>query len=111
MSIKTVVVETDADGAFTYERRLAGIVKAVAVDVGTLTTPDIDITDGVWGTVILSVNALAADAVYQPVVAAVGTDGVAIADVYASPAIFGNLKIVVTGGGASFTGTIRLLFE
>lgn len=110
MNTKTIVVETDASGDFTYERRLAGVVKGIAVDVGDLSTPDIDITDGVWTTSILSVNGVAADTIYQPVVAAVGTDGVAITGQYVSPAIFGSLKIVVAGGGASKTGTIRLLF-
>jgi hypothetical protein len=110
MSVKTVVVETDAAGAFTYERRMAGVVKAVAIDLGTLTTPDVTITDGTWGTSILAVTAVAADTIYRPVVAAQDTAGSAIASTYTEPAILGTLKIVVAGGGANFAGTIRLLF-
>lgn len=110
MSIRVITVTTDADGEFTLERRLAGIVKGIAIDVGDLDTPDIDISDGVWDTVILSVDGLAADAIYQPVIAANGTNGVTIADTYLPPPIFGSLKIEVTGGGANKTGTIRVLF-
>lgn len=110
MSLKTIAIETNADGEFTYERRLAGVIKAIAVELDELTTPDIDISDGVWETVILSVDAVAADTVYQPVIAAKDTSGVAIADTYLPPAIFGSLKIEVTGGGANKTGTIRVLF-
>ena len=110
MSIKVVTVETDADGEFTYERRMAGVVKGIAIDVGTLSTPDIAISDGVWDTEILNVTALAADATYLPMAPAVDEDGAAITDVYASPVIFGSLKIEVTGGGPNLVGTIRLIF-
>lgn len=110
MSIKIVTVETDADGEFTYERRLAGVVKGIAIDVGDLDTADIAISDGVWDTEILTLAALAADAIYYPLVQAHDEDGVAITDTYASPAIFGSLKIEVTGGGANKTGVIRFLF-
>jgi hypothetical protein len=110
MSLKTITVETDAAGEFTYERRLAGIIKAIAIDIGDLETPDIVITDGVWDTEILSLTALAADGVFQVVAPAQDEDGVVIADAYVAPAIFGTLKIEVTGGGANKTGTIRLIF-
>lgn len=109
MSTKIVTLETDADGEFTYERRLAAVVKGIAIDVGDLETPDIAISDGVWDTEILTVTGLAADTIYYPRVAAVDTDGVAIADTYAEPVIFGSLKIEITGGGANKTGTLRLV--
>ena len=109
MSLKLVTVETDADGEFTYERRMAGVIHGIAIDIGTLTTPDITITDGVWDTAVLTVAGLAADAIYQPVAAASTVLGAASATLVPVP-IFGSLKIVVTGGGANFTGTIRFLF-
>jgi hypothetical protein len=108
--MKIITVLTDADGEFTYERRLAGVVKAIAIDVGTLTTPDIVISDGVWDTEILTVAGLAADAVYHPLAPGHDTDGEVLGDTLVEPAIFGSLKIEVTGGGANFTGTIRVLF-
>lgn len=110
MSTKIVSLETDVDGVFTYERRLSGVVKGIAISLGDLDTPDVAISDGVWGTEILTVTELAADTAYQPVVEAVDLDGAAIADVYAEPVIFGSLKIAVTNGGANKTGTLRLVF-
>jgi hypothetical protein len=108
--VKIVTVETDADGEFTYERRMAGQVLGIAIDLGDLDTPDIAISDGVWDTEILSVTGLAADGIYEPLVQAQDTDGADIIDVYTQPVIFGSLKIEVTGGGANKTGTIRLVF-
>ena len=110
MSTKIVAVDTDAGGEFTYERRMAGVVMGIAIDVGDLDTPDIAISDGVWDTEILTLSGLAADATYIPLVQAQGDDGVDITDALAHPVIFGSLKIEVTGGGANKTGTIRLVF-
>jgi hypothetical protein len=89
-----VYVRTIADGTYTYERAMRGTVKAVEVKVGTLSTPDIAITDGVYGTAIYSGTGLSADAV-TPV------------DV----AVMGTLKVVVTGAGDTTKGQINVLVE
>lgn len=110
MSIRLITVTTDADGEYTLERRLAGVVKAIAVDLGDLDTPDVAISDGVWDTEILTLAALAADAIYYPLAQAHDEDGADITGAFVPVAIVGSLKIEVTGGGANKTGYIRVLF-
>jgi hypothetical protein len=111
MSARTVYVSTDVAGDFEWERALFGIVRGIAVELGTLTTPDIVITDDVWGTSLLDVSALAADAVYQPGAALQADDGTDIADTYAPAAVMGRIKVVVSGAGSLKTGRIHLLLE
>lgn len=94
MSTRQVYVRTIADGTYTYERAMRGTVKAVEVKVGTLTTPDIAITDGIYGTAIYSGTGLSVDAV-TPV------------DV----AVMGTLKVVVTGAGDTKKGNVNVLVE
>ena len=79
--------------------------------IGTLSTPDIDITDGVYGTSLLSVNGVAANTLYRPGIQLQDDSGAGIAGAYASPPIFGTLKVVVTGAGNAKSGTIDLLFS
>lgn len=111
MMTRVISIETDGSGDFTWERRLVGVVEALAFDTGDLSTPDLTVTDGVFLTDILDVTAVAADTVYRPVGPVVDNDGVAIADVYQPYAVMGSLKVVISGGGASKTGTLKVLFQ
>jgi hypothetical protein len=111
VSSRTVYVSTDTGGDFEWERALFGVVRGISVEIGTLTTPDIAITDDTWGTSLLSVTGLAADAVYRPsapLQAAAGTD---IADSSAPATVMGRIKVAVSGGGSQKTGRIHLLLE
>lgn len=94
MSVRQVNVRPDSGGAYTYERPMRGVVRAVEVKVGTLTTPDITVTDGVYGTAIYSGTGIVADLV-------------ADADV----AVMGTLKVVVAGAGDTTKGTVNVLVE
>lgn len=115
MSISTRVVPlvTNASGVASATVRAGGCrLVAVKVEVGTLDTPNIDITDEPSGTVLLSLAAQASDGVYQPMFAASDpADGSALAGAFAEPAVFGRFEIAVTGGGDTLTGEITLLLE
>lgn len=94
MSVRQVNVRTIADGTYTYERPLRGVVRAVEVKVGTLTTPDITVTDGTYGTAIYSGSGIVADLISAMNVAVMGT-----------------LKVVVAGAGDTTKGTVNVLVE
>lgn len=113
---KTISIDTDGTGAYSTTFYATGILYAVALDLGDLSTPDLDITD-TWGdnTVLLSVNGVAADTIWH-----LGTkvqdstggdadnDG---GDLYTAPAVFERLLIEVTGGGASKHGSLVLMMQ
>lgn len=116
MSVKTVFIRTAADGSYTYERNFEGVVYAIEVLIGDLSTPDIDITDGVYSTSLLSVNGLAASAIYQPGKSLTNDAGTALQagtsiNSDAPTAIMGTLKIAVTGGGDTKKGSVRILYQ
>jgi hypothetical protein len=92
MSVKTIKVVTAVDGSFTWELPFKGTVRAVEVDTGDLSTPDIAITDGIYGTSVYTATGLASDAVAAMEVKVMGT-----------------LKVAVTGGGDTKSGRINLL--
>lgn len=107
--IRTIHVLTDGTGAFSQDIAYRGQLIAVQVATGDLSTPDLDITDEPSGTNLLSVNAIAEDTTYYPMVASSDiTDGTA-GDGWQAPAVFGRLTVAVTGGGNAKSGTIKLL--
>ncbi len=116
MSVKNISVRTDPSGDFTYERLFRGVILAIEVDTGDLSTPDIDITDDTYSLTFLSVNGVAADAVYFPSEFLQDSGGdpdalVGTAMKGAFPAVcMGVLKIVVAGGGDTKSGKIRILY-
>lgn len=107
MSLRTILVNTDSDGAFTYERELAATVRAIAIELDTLESPDIVITDGVYGTALLSVSGLGDDQVFQPGVLFSGEEN----DTLTATAVMGTLKVEVTNGGATKHGRITVLVD
>lgn len=108
---------TDGAGAFSVAvANITGRVAAVAVALGTLSTPDIAVTDTITGDPILTAAGIAADTRYQPkVVASDPADGTALdtaGDVaYEAPAVIRGVSIAVTGGGDTKTGTLYLVLE
>jgi hypothetical protein len=96
MSSRTVLIDTDAAGDYTYERPCFGLILAVLTDVGDLDTPNIVISDSVSATTIRTLTGLAADDYWQP----------------ATPvAVFGTLRVAVTDGGDTKHGRVRFLLE
>jgi hypothetical protein len=92
MSVRIIPIHSATDGSFSYERDFKGTVRALEVIVGTLDTPDIAITDGIYGTSVYSGSGLSADTLATPDVVVMGT-----------------LKVAVTGAGATKRGRINLL--
>ncbi len=93
MSRHVVHVTTDGDGAFTYEASMFAMVSGVAVEVGTLGSPDIDVSDSTFGTSVLDLTS-ASDGVWTPWVF-----------------VAGLLRIEVTNATPSSHGRIRFLLE
>lgn len=96
MSSTTVLVNSDVNGDFSYERPMFANVKAILVDVGTLGTPDIEVTDGTYGTSVLSL---------------VGATSDAYAPAGSFSAVLGTLSVEVTGAAPSSHGRLRFLLE
>jgi hypothetical protein len=95
---------------------MRGQLLAIEVLIGDLSTPDIDVTDDTYSKTFLSVDGVAADTVYYPseflqAADASTTSLVGTSMKGAAPAVcMGNLKTVVTGGGANKTGHIKFLY-
>ncbi len=76
LAIKSVPIVTDGAGAASATVRGAGmIIRRIDLELGTLSTPDVDITDEPTGTSVLSVDAVAADATYYPTIRGQDTTG------------------------------------
>lgn len=110
-----LTMKTDSGGDAVAVAPLVGRLVAVDVDLGDLSTPDIDVTDEPAGTSLLSVNGVAADTRYHLATKMqdstggdADSDG---GDVFTAPTVLGQVKVVIAGGGANKTGTVRLLCE
>jgi hypothetical protein len=108
--VQRVPITTDGTGADQSTVNLGPcVLRMVRLELGTLTTPDIDLTEQDNNRTILTVAAVAADTDYFPAVA--GSDDTG-ADVEALPApIIGRLQLDVAGGGANKTGELTILYE
>lgn len=111
---KTISVTTDGTGAFSSTYHIGGgILHAVSLELGDLSTPDLDITDTFGSnTVLLSVNGVASDTRWQlgtklqdSTGADASSDG---GDVYGPPVVMERVLVEITGGGANKSGTVRL---
>lgn len=110
MSLRTVLVNTDSSGDFVYERELFATVRAIAIDIGTLETPDITVTDGVNSTDILGLTGVMGDGVFQPGIELVDDTNTPTGS-YTPAAVMGTLKVVVAGGGATKHGRLMFLVD
>lgn len=97
MSTRTVLIETDPAGAFTYERPLFGAIISVGFFKGDLDdATDIVLSDPISGTTIRTQSNITTDEFWQP----------------GNPvAVYGTLKVEVTSGGDTKHGRVRLLLE
>lgn len=117
---KQVSIVTDGSGAFSATITAPGRVLAVGLVLGTLSTPDIAITDALTGAAIFSKAGIAASGRWNPRVLEQTAAGVDIAaaegppvvnNVYGPPAVFRTIAIAVTGAGNTLTGTLYFLIE
>lgn len=106
---KVVSLTTTTGGVANVEVRLYGYVDAIALRIGTLSTPDVLITDGVTGVTVLTKTGVAADAIYQIRVPVLDTSGSAIANQYERPVVSGLLVIAISGAGSLKTGEIVIV--
>lgn len=107
---------TDGSGVFSVTVTAPGLVKAIGIVLGTLSTPDLTVTDALTGDAILVAAAIASNTRYQPkIVATDPADGGALdtaGDVaYESPAVLRTVTCALAGAGAATTGTLYLLME
>jgi hypothetical protein len=113
---KTIPVTTAADGTFSTTVHARGVLLAVGLDIGDLSTPDLDVTDTFQAnTALLSVNGVAADSRWQlgaKVQDSTGGDAVGGGgDVYASPIVMERVLVEIAGGGATKSGTVYLFMQ
>jgi len=109
---KSYSITTAADGSATFTAtQFYGVIEAIAFRLGSLSTPDITVTDGLSGGAVLAVTGLAADTRYHPrVLEQDGVDGSNLTSV-TRPAVTGQLKVVIAGGGDKKTGSVVVLWE
>lgn len=112
IDIESVPVTTLADGTDLSTLRAGGfILHGIRIELGTLDTPDITITEEPIGTTILAVTGLAADGDYTPLVEGHDDAGDAIVGSAAPVNVYGRLEIATSGGGDTKTGVVRFLVE
>ncbi len=120
MNVRRVHVLTDAAGDFVADVRTPGEILGVALVLGTLSTPDLDVDDTLTGTSILSVTAEAATIAWRPLALEQGADGVDIAaaagpplinNVYAPVVCYGSVTVTVAGAGDKLEGDVYIAFR
>jgi len=107
---KSVTITTAADGTFTGYLRVEGVVRKMYLSLGTLDTPDIDISDNDSGELLLSVDGVSSSTCYYTKRLAVAFDGSELtntANIY-TEFCSTTLKIAISGGGAAKSGTLTV---
>jgi hypothetical protein len=105
-----IPLHTAADGTCSEELRIYGVVEAIALRLGSLSTATIVVTDGLSGAPILTITSAAASARYQPRVKCQDTGGADIDTMFDKPAVTGRINVTVTGGGNSKDGALIVLY-
>lgn len=103
-----IPVKTAADGSFETEVHAQGALRAVAIDIGDLSTPDVTITDTFDDTDVFADTGIAGDARYYPT-----TDDPNSADGegFPAPMIIQRATVTVAGGGNAKSGVLYLMIE
>ncbi len=96
MSTRTVLIETDPAGDFEWQEPLFGAIIAIRTEIGDLDAPTIVISDPEAGNTVRTMTSLATDDFWQP----------------GNPiAVFGTLRVTVSGAGDTRHGNVRFLLE
>lgn len=120
MNVKQVNIVTDTNGDFTIPVRIQGEVLAVALVIGTLSTPDVTITDTLTAEAIFAKTGIAATDSWQPRRLAVSSAGVDLAaaagppvlnDQYVPTVCLGTATVLVAGGGSVKSGTLYIAYR
>ncbi len=108
---QSVPIITDGSGVASADVRIGGgRLFAVKVELGTLSTPDIHLTDEPDGVSLLTVAGVAVDTRYNLAALAAKADGTA-STTYVPVPVLGRVHVVVSGGGATKTGRLVFLIE
>lgn len=107
-----VPITTDGTGVDLSTVRAGGcIVRAIRLTLGTLTTPDLAITEEPAGTDIWTEAGIAADKSVVPLLVGQDDAGVNIAASAVPVPVIDRIQVAISGGGANKTGEIVLLLE
>ncbi len=112
--VKTVPINTDAEGAAVATVRAGGcLLRAVHVEVGDLEAFDLTVTEEPLGRTLLGLEAVEADARFQPMIVGQNTDGTDVSTNggHVIPAILKRIQIVIANGGDHKSGELTLLLE
>jgi hypothetical protein len=110
--VRTVPINVAADGTDLTTVRLGPcVLRMIRVELGTLSTPDITITEQPNNKTILGVSALATDKDYLPTILGAGSNGADVAGAALPAPILGRLQIAIAGAGVSTSGEITLFYE
>lgn len=108
---KVVSLTTDVAGNALLDVRIYGVITGLGIRIGTLSTPDVTITDGLTGAPVYADTGLTTDVRVQPRVLVQDEAGADIAATYDKPVITGILRITVAGGGNAKTGEVVIVHE
>jgi len=110
--VRSVPIVTAADGTDLTTIRLGPcVLRLIRFELGTLSTPDITITEEDGGKTILSVAAVAADKDYMPTMLGQTTGGVDVVGAGVPMPVLDRLQIVVAGGGDTLSGRLIFFYE
>lgn len=116
MSLLTysVPIVTAADGSDQTTVRLGPcLIHLVRLELGTLSTPDITITEQPGNKTLLSVTAVAADTDWLPsdLASTAAAGGADVAGAALPVPVLDRIQINVTGGGNTLTGRLIFLYQ
>lgn len=112
MNVKTVLIEADGSGDFSYDRPFTGQILGIKVSQGTLGSSfDVSVTDVDQEADLLAVTGLSGDSWYQPLVIGCNDDGSPVSSLggHVPPVIIGRLGITVANADADGKGFIRFV--
>lgn len=107
---QSVPLTTDASGVCVRDVRFGSAqLIAIEVELGSLETPDITITDEPSGRSLLAKTGLAADAHYVMSAQQQKADGTNLTGAFGPPVITGRVHVAIAGGGDTKTGRLVLI--
>jgi hypothetical protein len=110
--VRSVPINVAADGTDLTTVRLGPcVLRMIRVELGTLSTPDITITEQPINKTILGVAGLATDKDYLPTILGGDASGVDVGGAGLSVPVLGRLQIDTAGAGVSTSGEITFFYE
>lgn len=103
----------NGDGEASGTVRAAGAkLLGVQVEMGTISSMDVAITDEPSGRSLLALSGQSADAQFQPAQQlADPADGTDLTGAFGVPTVFGRLEVAVTNGDEAAQGEITIVVE